>query len=219
MNIDFENSGYLVVRNFFSEETIDILSTYFDLKYRVIQSIDSLRREHSSPSEDVANGLRFSNDYLTESVLLLYGDKMSKVLELDLIPTYTYARIYEQGNTLRPHSDRPSCEISATCPITISDNRASTIYISNFKFDPSIHTSPNWSISEIKKLGDYTQVDLLPGDALFYKGCERFHWREPLESDYLVQFFMHTVQTNGQFKDFVFDKRPYMGFSINNNVF
>ena len=219
MNIDFENNGYLVVRNFFSEETIDILSTYFDLKYRVIQSDDYLRQEYSSSSSDVANGLRFSNDYLTESILLLYGDKMSKVLELDLIPSYTYARIYEQGNILKPHSDRESCEVSVTCPITISDSRASTIYISNFKFDPSIHSGSYQNSGEIKKIGDFTQVDLLPGDALFYKGCERFHWREPLESDYLVQFFMHTVQINGQFKDFVFDKRPYMGFPFNNNAF
>ena len=150
MNIDFEKNGYIVVRNFFSEETIDILSTYFDLKYRVIQSDDYLRHEYTSSSSDVANGLRFSNDYLTESILLLYGDKMSKVLELDLIPTYTYARIYEQGNTLKPHSDRQSCEISATCPITISDNRASTIYISNLKFDPSIHSGSYQTSSEIK---------------------------------------------------------------------
>ena len=212
MNIDFENNGYLVVRNFFSEETIDILSTYFDLKYRVIQSDSSLRQKYSAPSQDAANGLVFSDDYLTESILLLYGDKMSKVLELDLVPTYTYARIYEQGNNLNPHRDRPSCEISATCPITISDNRASTIYISKFKFDPFIHLDMYQDSGEIKKLGDYTRVDLLPGDVLFYEGWERHHWREPLESDYLVQFFMHTVQINGQFKDFVFDKRPYMGF-------
>ena len=212
MNMDFENNGYVVVRNFFSEETINILSTYFDLRYRVIQSDDSQRRAHTASLEDVANGLRFSNNYLTESILLLYGDKISKVLELDLVPTYTYTRIYEQGNILWPHSDRPSCEISVTCPITISDNRASTIYISNFKVDPSIHLSSYRDSEEIKKLGDFAQVDLLPGDALFYKGCERFHWREPLKSDYLVQFFMHTVQINGQYKDFVYDKRPYMGF-------
>ena len=213
MNIDFENSGYLVVRNFFSEETIDILSTYFDLKYRVIQSDAALRREYTAASKDVADGIRFgSNDHLTESILLLYGDKMSKVLDLDLTPTYTYTRIYEQGNILRPHSDRPSCEISATSPITISDSRASTIYLSKFKVDFSIHSGSYQSSGEIKKLGDFTRVDLLPGDVLFYKGCERFHWREPLESDYLVQFFMHTVQTNGQYSDFVFDKRPYMGF-------
>ena len=212
MNIDLKNNGYLVVRNFFTEETMDILSTYFDLKYRVIQSDNSLREMHSTTDHDVANGLIFSNDNLTESILLLYGEKMSQLLDLNLTPTYTYTRIYEQGNILKPHSDRFSCEISATCPITISDSRSSTIYLSNYKFDFSVNTRkfPSWE--EAKKFGDYTQIDLLPGDALFYKGCEYLHWREPLESDYLIQFFMHTVQTNGQYSDFVFDKRPYMGF-------
>ena len=214
MNIDFENNGYLVVRNFFSEETIDILSTYFDLKYRVIQSNYQLRQEHTAAAKDVANGLCFSNDTLTESILLLYGEKMSQLLDLNLTPTYTYTRIYEQDNTLLPHVDRPACEVSATCPITIGDNRSSSVYLSKFTYDSFTHSGSYRSIEEIKKLGDYTQVDLLPGDALFYKGCERFHWREPLESDYLVQFFMHTVQVNGQYSDHVFDKRPYMGFPL-----
>ena len=189
-----------------------ILSTYFDLKYRVLQSNNLIRKQHTVTDLAIADGLIFSNDSLTESILLLYGDKMSKVLELDLVPTYTYARIYEQGNILKPHIDRPSCEISATCPITISDSRASTIYLSAYKFDPLVHTGRFPSLEELKKLGNYTQIDLLPGDVLFYKGAEYLHWREPLKSDYLIQFFMHTVQTNGQYSDLVFDERPYMGF-------
>jgi hypothetical protein len=33
---------------------------------------------------------------------------------LDLIPTYSYARVYEKGAILKRHKDRPSCEISTT---------------------------------------------------------------------------------------------------------
>ena len=215
MNTEFENNGYLVYRNFFTEETMLILDTYFDLHYRRIQSDAALRERQTARPEDVARGLVLTTDTLTESILLLYGEKMSKVLGLDLLPTYTYTRIYEKGNTLLPHVDRPSCEISATCPITIGDNRASTVYISNYTFDHSIHSPKYQSLEEIKKLGDYTQVDMLPGDVLFYKGCERFHWREPLESNYLIQFFMHTVQKNGRFSEYVFDKRAYMGLPRN----
>jgi len=212
MNIDFEKNGYLVVRNFFSEEIINVLSMYFDLKYRIIKSDKTLRQEKTALVSDVADGLCLAKDNLPESILMLYKDKMSQVLGLNLAPTYTYTRIYEQGNTLIPHVDRASCEISATCPITISDSSVSTIFISNFKFDPSIHSDSYWNSGEIKKLGDYTQVDLQPGDALFYKGCEHFHWREPLEKDYLIQFFMHAVRSDGQYSDLIYDGRLYMGF-------
>ena len=214
MNIDFENNGYLVVRDFFSEEAISILKTYYDLKYRFINSDEKIRSEYHTSDSDIANGLRFEYDFLTESILMIYGKKMSEILELNLAPTYTYTRIYEKGNILYPHNDRPSCEISATCPIFISDDRASTIYISKYKVGE--YNLPGYSIvypyTEYKIPGEYVQVDLMPGDVMFYKGIEHYHWREPLESEQLVQFFMHAVQVDGQYSDYVFDKRPYMGF-------
>ena len=55
---------------------------------------------------------------------------------------------------------------------------------------------------------------MYPGDILFYKGCERYHWRDPLESPLLFQFFMHFVQSDGKYKDLVFDTRPLMGLPV-----
>ena len=39
---------------------------------------------------------------------------MKKTTGLNLIPCYTYARIYKYGDELKRHKDRPSCEISCT---------------------------------------------------------------------------------------------------------
>ena len=39
---------------------------------------------------------------------------MQKETGLQLIPTYSYARIYKKGDILKRHKDRPSCEISTT---------------------------------------------------------------------------------------------------------
>ena len=33
---------------------------------------------------------------------------------MDLVPTYSYTRLYEKGNILKRHKDRPSCEVSTT---------------------------------------------------------------------------------------------------------
>lgn len=225
MHIDFEKNGYFVVREFFDETTVLLMQTYWDLKWQQINFSEETKKEynHSSKKNDILNendsdvgySYNFYSDGLMEAIELAYGQKACSNLKADLSPTYTFTRIYEKGSPLIPHQDRPSCEVSATCPIFISDDKPSQICISKLKwweitdqFPP-----PKFSIEEIKKKGDYSEIHLYPGDALFYKGCERYHWRDPIESDYMIQFFMHFVQTNGEFKDFVFDKRPFMGFS------
>lgn len=218
MHPDFEKNGYMVARNFFDDTTIKLASVYFDLKYRLINFSDEeknkVKRSQITPDGDIASSYSFYSDHLTESIHLNYGQLASSIVHMNLSPTYTYARIYEKNDRLEPHVDRPSCEISATCPIAVADGQPSTIYVSNYKVDRNkmpIRTT----LEEVEKKGDYTEVNLYPGDALFYKGCERYHWRKPLEQDYLIQFFMHFVETDGKYSNYYFDGRPYSGFSEN----
>jgi hypothetical protein len=213
MNNEFVKNGYTVIRGLFEPEQVQVLQTYFDLKNRVLQSDINSKNKHTSTirgNKDVTDSLVFYADTLTETYALLYGPAICQHLSLNLSPTYTYTRIYEKGSILLPHKDRPACEVSLTCPISISDNRGSTIFISNYVVPnewPSTKT-----IDEVRLKGDYTRVDLMPGDAMIYSGCDRYHWREPLESDQLIQFFMHYIVTDGKNADEVFDRRPYMGF-------
>ena len=219
MHPDFKKDGYLVCRNFLDDTTVALMQTYFDFKYRIInfspenrsnsfKSVQANLKEPNKPG-DVGSSFLFYGDHLTESIHLNYGQLVCDMLRAKLSPTYTYSRIYEKGDSLLAHTDRPSCEISATCPITVSGDGPSTIFISNYTAD---YNNPRYDVVEIEKRGDYTEVNLFPGDVLFYKGCERYHWRRPLEEDYLIQFFMHFIETDGVNKDWVFDKRPYSGF-------
>ena len=222
MHIDFETDGYLVVREFFDETTVLLMQTYWDLKWQLLNfnDFEKSKVQHSQKKgvllgvkdNDVGYSYNFYSDQLMESIELCYGQKTCHLLQADLLPSYTFTRIYEKGSPLIPHQDRPSCEVSATCPVLISDDRPSQICISNYKWWEITEKPIKFSIEEIKQKGDYSEVHLYPGDALFYKGCERYHWRDPIESDYMIQFFMHFVQTNGDKKDWVFDKRPFMGF-------
>ena len=52
-------------------------------------------------------------DFVMETLLVKMLPIMAKETGLDLIPTYSYARLYKNGDELR-HKDRPSCEISTT---------------------------------------------------------------------------------------------------------
>ena len=131
---------------------------------------------------------------------------VQNILKIDLFPTYYYERFYYVGQELTRHKDRPSCEISVT--LQISTNRK----------DP-------WSIwfqlpDDSEKL-----VNMKNGDMVIYKGCEREHWREPLQSKYNRvgkffnkvkkreddtyhhQIFLHYVNAQGPHVHFAYDQQ------------
>ena len=62
------------------------------------------------------------------------------------------------------------------------------------------------------KLKSHTEiaVDLEPGDAMVYKGCEIEHWREPFHGIACAQVFYHYTDVNGD-KFNPWDGRPHGG--------
>ena len=98
------------------------------------------------------------------------------ILGMDLLPTYFFDRFYYEGQELTRHTDRPSCEISAT--VQISTNRDAA-----------------WPIWFQRPDQTENSVSMKNGDMVLYRGCEREHWREPLtgENSYHHQIFFHYV--------------------------
>ena len=156
--------------------------------------------------EQVPNTYSHYGDHVMETLLVKMLPVMAKETGLNLIPTYSYARIYKKGDILRRHKDRPSCEISTTLnlggdpwPIFIDGTGANTV-IDEFK---QIH-KPN--------APKRTIVLLEVCDMLVYSGCELEHWREPLEGNTCGQVFLHYNHVNGPFAEKNrFDKRPMLG--------
>ena len=110
---------------------------------------------------------------------------MKKETGLDLIPTYSYTRVYEKGSVLKKHKDRPSCEISTTLHL-------------------------GGSMWPIFIEGNEVTLDI--GDMLVYSGCELEHWRETFEGDICSQVFLHYNHVNGKYSDKnSFDGRPMLG--------
>ena len=64
--------------------------------------------------EQIPNTYSHYSDVAMETLLTRTLPTMQRITNLDLIPCYTYARIYKYGDELHRHKDRPSCEISAT---------------------------------------------------------------------------------------------------------
>ena len=123
-------------------------------------------------------------DRLMEILLVQTIPIMKAKTNLDLIPTYSYTRLYRTGNILNRHKDRPSCEISTTLCL---GGDPWPIFI-----DP---TGANNVIDEYKGImkpdaPKGVQVNLKPGDMLIYSGCELEHWREPFEGKSCGQVFL-----------------------------
>ena len=145
-------------------------------------------------------------DWVMETLLMYVIPIMKEKTGLELIPTYTYTRLYEKGNKLRRHKDRPSCEISTTLHLGGDEW---PIFL-----DPS---GGNFVIDEFKEIHKpgapkVVRVDLKVGDMLIYSGCDLEHWREPFQGTICSQVFLHYNHANGPFAQTnLFDKRPILG--------
>jgi hypothetical protein len=131
---------------------------------------------------------------------------MQQETGLELVPTYSYARIYKHGDILKRHKDRPSCEISTTIHL---GGDPWSIFIDGTGQDNVID-----EYKGIIKPGAPagTEVMLNVGDMLVYSGCELEHWREPFKGNTCAQVFLHYNHLNGPFSEQNrFDKRPMLG--------
>ena len=64
--------------------------------------------------QQIPNTYSHYADPVMETLLVKMLPVMAKETGLQLIPTYSYSRIYKKGDELKRHKDRPSCEISTT---------------------------------------------------------------------------------------------------------
>lgn len=111
-----------------------------------------------------------------------------------LFPTYSYLRLYKHGNALKPHRDRPACEISLSL---------------NIGQEPPV-VWPLW----MRGSSGPQAVALQPGDAVLYRGVELEHWRDGYEGVRAAQVFLHYVDQDGPYADEKFDKRDALGVTV-----
>jgi hypothetical protein len=133
------------------------------------------------------------SDPLMESLLICKISKVEEESNLKLLPTYSFWRMYTKFADLKPHKDRPSCECSVTVQIA-SDGTKWPIYI------------------------DGEEIILEDGDAALYWGTEVEHSRKEFLGDYQSQVFLHYVDADGPFKEYVFDKRIHTGIDLDKNI-
>lgn len=198
--MSFKKNKYIVIRQVISKELTNFIYDYFSLKRKVARALYETR--FISPFTDyfgrwnddqVPNTYSHYGDIAMETLLQNLKPVMEKETKLKLSPTYSYARIYKNGDVLARHKDRFSCEVSTTLNL---GGDSWPIYL-----DPT---------SKFGQAG--IKIELKPGDMLVYSGCELEHWREEFKGQNCGQVFLHYNKKGSKMaKENEFDKRPFIG--------
>ena len=210
--MNFQEKKNKVNKNAVSYELANFIFNYFLLKRDAVKYMYEKNITYDTgllgtwTDKQVPNTYSINGETVFDTLFMKVLPVMKQETGLELIPTYSYARIYKKGDILKRHKDRPSCEISTTLnlggtpwPIFIDCTGADNV-IDEYK---NIH-KPN--------APEGTKVLLEVGDMLVYSGCELEHWREPLEGETCGQVFLHYNHVNGPFADKnKFDGRPLLG--------
>lgn len=189
---NFKEFGYCLIKDALNKDIVDIVSNtaLFEEIQKFSPGDGQVPNAHSSYASPVM-----------ESLLLFLHKDIEKNTGLELYPTYSYYRVYRKGDILKPHVDRPSCEISASVCL-------------NYSYDEKKYSWP--------LIVDNKKINMDVGDLVIYRGMDLNHSREefcpPDNDDWHVQAFIHYVDANGPHSKLKFDGRQSIGYNKNSNI-
>lgn len=182
----FDKNRYVYLSNVLSKDDCEQLTKYmWDMKEK-----GQLVQDEQCPLSYSIYGSE-----IFDGILDKICKPLSEQLGVELLPAYTYARLYQPGEELVRHRDRESCEISGTMTLG---------------FDPG---SGLWPIFFAHDEDDTNGIkfEVGTGDLVMYRGNELYHWRPTYKGKWQVQVFFHYVDANGPHKDHAYDGRKKLG--------
>lgn len=196
--MSFNEKKYQIVRNLIDEQATGISKNVSNLMEYSFYQINPPTPINPYPYHDDMCFESFSwyGGFYTDGLLIYCKDIISNIVNKDLVESYSYKRIYYHGCEMLPHTDRESCEYSASICIS-KDDIDWPLYI---------------------ELEDKTivSVHLNEGDAVIYKGTLLTHWREPFQGKKQIQYFLHYIDKNNiYYPEYMFDKRKVLGVKPN----
>jgi len=185
----FDQKGYIHIPSFLDKENCD---SY------VIEFKKLIDEGKATADEQCPMSFSLGHCALFDSLLEQLTPHIENITNKKLYPTYAYARWYVPGDELKIHTDRPSCEISATITLGMEGNPW-PIYM---------------GYDEYKN--NFSKCIMYVGDAVIYKGQEMWHWREKyVEGQAQIQVFVHYVDAYGPNAEWRYDKRTQLAHHIN----
>ena len=198
--MNFKKNKYQIIKGAISKELADFCYQYFLNKRAVARHLfdDKYMSQYTTffgvwNDEMIPGTYSHYGDIVMDTLLQKVKPVMEKETDIKLTETYSYARIYKEGDELPRHKDRSSCEISTT------------MHLGGDEW--SIFLEPS---GEEGKEG--IEIKLEAGDMLIYRACDLEHWREPFKGKDCGQVFLHYNDSSGINAKFnKFDGRPMIG--------
>jgi hypothetical protein len=175
MKQELVDKKYLLIPNFIDRVTAQEYGDEF-IK-------DDFKYQYESDYEHAPNAAGLYNPIGAAELLCNKTAEVSEIIGETVVPTYSFGRIYRQGDELLEHTDRAACEISLTVHLWGDDE---------------------WFFSCYDKV-----FSLNSGDAILYLGTLVPHKRiGAYAGNEYAQFFLHYVRSRGCHKHAIFDSTP-----------
>lgn len=179
---EYATHGYVIMRNVLSPELRLFAKEYMDMSYRSGRMSKSSHPLVFGQHEEYAA-------VFSETLLARLRPFVEESIRDDVVPTYSFWRIYQRGAKLGKHVDREACEVSMSINLAAEPDDAC------------------WPLLMHDLAGRQISVSLDPGDGVLYMGCKVPHWRTAFEGDRQYQVFLHYVRAAGKYAGYKYDGR------------
>jgi len=203
----FEEHHWVKIDRFIDQNMANLLYHHVQLNAARLNYLDeALKGQYDEDYFGTFTDEQAPGDYsrygdpIMDSLLSISTEQMCTLTGKELIPTYSYHRLYTTGTELKRHKDRPSCEISTTLCLGYD---ASNV-------DASKYPDWDWPMFVKEDNGKEIPIHMKPGDMIIYRGCNVEHWREPYWGKNHAQVFLHYNDKNGPYA-IANDGRPVLG--------
>ena len=199
---DYKNDGYATIRELIPREVASMLFKQMQIDLKAAgKSFETFAKTHPLSKQHTID---ISGHFYRPLTTFLWGMTpiIGELTGADLLPSYNYFRIYHKDDICRVHSDRPSCEHSVSLTLAYSDDIPWPLEIGS---EPVTVEGPC-----ADNFGDepYSAVEMLPGDAVLYRGMDLRHGRmQPNPNRWSAHLFLFWVERGGNFKQHAFDEQ------------
>ena len=174
MNDSLYTNGYVTLEEFFTKQQVDFFMN------QVVVSLGS-NELHLAANIEQKEELHpatwnVNSHPVWDNLLYSVLPQLSKVADEELVPVYSYQRVYLKDTQMSHHIDWPWCQISLT--VNLGQSHSYPLYVTDMETKESV------------------EVIQKPGDAILYLGNNTSHYRNKFEGDWYSQLFFHYVIDN-----------------------
>jgi hypothetical protein len=198
---NYESNGYATIRGLVPPEVAANLFKQLQMDLGAAgKSFDTYAQSQPLSRQHTVD---ISGHFYRPLTTFLWGltPVISQVTGADLLPSYDYFRIYQQGDVCRVHSDRPSCEHSVSLTLVYSDEKPWPLEVGSAPVTRETLPTEGWGNEP------HSAVAMQPGDAVLYRGIDLRHGRTtPNPNAWSAHLFLFWVERGGQFAQHAFDE-------------